>query len=87
MRASEPKVGLASEEFSRHIEWENPTNGRGYEVYVRIDLLGDISIQRIWWGKQRPGGSKYEIVDGQIELERRIEEISAKRLRNGYKPV
>jgi predicted DNA-binding WGR domain protein len=62
--------------------WESPT--RYYVIHVDVDLLGDMTLRRVWGGIGSPrGGQKTECpTPGQVDA--RVEELARERRRRGY---
>ncbi len=62
--------------------WESST--RYYVIHVDVDLLGDLTLRRVWGGLGSPrGNQKTEcLTPGQVEA--RVEQLAKQRRRRGY---
>jgi len=61
---------------------------RGYSVSVGRDLLGDLVLERRWYGlHNRRGGRMAQIFSDEESAEKVIKRIMATRTRNGYRIV
>ena len=59
---------------------------RGYRVSIARDLLGDLVLERRWYGLfNRRGGKMVQILPDEDSAYKVIQSIKSARFRNGYK--
>jgi len=77
--------GLIQATFSQPCRWETLT--RYYEIFVHVDLFGDVVLHKQWGGKgTRLGGTRVVAV-GHESISRAFAVIAKERLRAGYSRV